>query len=277
VIDVDAGGTSEAVLALMLPLVTALVGGPTPSATPAGPPRPKMEKKVARGMIIGGSALFGITYGASTLGAAAVLDGSPNRDQFRWALSMAVPVVGPFRAAALPQSKGDRAASIATGFMQAGGVALIVGGAVAASRHARADRWDRALGRPVPGSSPNYGKLFATSGAVALSAYIITMAIGASYVSDVNDTPDDFDNPARARAFGRRLTIPLVGGFLAMPKARTHMGAWGAGATSMIQLGSVATAIVAGVLDRREEQRRRARFSATPTRHGAQVTIAMQF
>ena len=269
------GGTSGTVLALMLPLVTALAGGPSPDSAD-GPPRPKTEKKVARGMMIGGAALFGVSYGASTVASAVTLDDSPNRNQFRWAMSMAVPVVGPFRAAALPQSTGDRVATVATGLMQAGGVALIVGGAVAAARHGRADRWARAHGRPVPGPRPNYGKLFGISGGITLASYIVTLSIGASRASDARQSPDKFDDPQRVGAFGRRLTIPFVGGFLAMPKARTYVGAWGAGVASMVQIAGLSTAIVAATLDR-PAHRRRTTLSATPTRDGAQVTMTMRF
>ena len=261
----------------MLPLFAALAGGPSADPAPPGPPRPEMKRRTAAGMIIGGAAVFGLSYGTSTLASAVVLDDSPTRNQFRWALSMGVPVVGPFRAAALPQSKGDRAATLVTGFLQAGGVALIVGGAVNTARHARADRWDHAYGRSTRYPHFNYGKMFATGGALTLGSYIVTMAIGASRVSDVNDSPEKFDDPERARAFGRRMTVPIIGGFLAMPKARSYTGAWGAGLASMFQVTGLTTAIVAGVLDRREEDRRRAHVSAMPTRDGAQVTISMRF
>ena len=261
----------------MLPLVAALAGGPTAEPAPAGPPRPAMKRKTAAGMIIGGTAVLGLSYGASTLASAVVLDNTSNRDQFRWAVSMGVPVVGPFRAAALPQSKSDRAATLTTGVLQAGGVALIVGGAVATARHARADQWDYAYGRQTPYPHFNCGKMFATGGALTLGAYIVTMAFGASRLSDAKNSPEKFDDPERSRAFGRRMMVPVVGGFLAMPKAGSYTRAWGAGLASMFQVTGLTTAIVAGVLDRREEDRRRAHVSAMPTRDGAQVTISMRF
>lgn len=112
------------------------------------------NRRTARIFVGFGSGLLGLTYLGATLAAATNIDEvhedgvvEPHeRDELKLARRMAVPVVGPFIAAPLGSSKGEKAALVGHGLLQSLAVAYLVGGGVMLARDRRARRLELAAG-----------------------------------------------------------------------------------------------------------------------------------
>ncbi|CAN5407959.1 hypothetical protein BH09MYX1_BH09MYX1_53140 [soil metagenome] len=83
------------------------------------------ESRPNRGLIIGGSVVFGVAYAAALAGA---FLSSFSKESF---LTLVIPLVGPYVAAAQASDATSKAVFVGDGIVQAGGVVMFVAGFLA--------------------------------------------------------------------------------------------------------------------------------------------------
>ena len=120
-----------------------VVVAPAPAAPPAPaplPPPPSRRRGV--GMMVAGYSMFGMSYMITAFSGAAIIDrcdADARYDCRRLGRALMIPVLGPFLALPEIQTMTGRFAMVFfPGVMQAGGLALGIGGSV---RHARSRRY----------------------------------------------------------------------------------------------------------------------------------------
>lgn len=235
---------------LSLALSAALAAPPVSEADPDRLPR-------ARKLTIAGVGTFGASYTLAAMTAGIGMDSATSRFDFNTSRALAIPFAGPFIAATRERSAGDRAGLAFMGIAQATGLALTVGGVL---------EWSHAAADPrTPADNPRklVSGLYGTGGAALAIGLMTSIGVGASAAGA---------SQARQRAWGRRLAVPGIGGFLAMPKARSYTGAWGTGLLSVLQLGGTAAILTGYAIERRDKERRRAPFVVVPTGTGAVIS-----
>lgn len=242
-----------------LALACVFAWAPTPNPDgPSSVPKGKLVRAEVLGLV--GTATFLASYGLTTLLASLQMDNARTRRQFERAAPMAIPIAGPFVRIGAADHPLPRLTSATT---QALGAGLMLAGITTRLHDGPAPRGvarSRKIGETM---------VWAGSGTFAL-AYLLSAAGGGGHL----DEPEDENQ----RAFGRRMLIPVVGGFLAMPKARSYFGMWVAGVAGGLQLTGV-TLLAAGVGIRRRAKRSEhlPAVWATPTRSGMHVSLAMRF
>ena len=238
------------------PIAPPTEASPTPPVSAVDPGRLPRARKLT----IAGVGTFGASYTLAAMTAAIGMDSATSRGDFNTSRALVIPLGGPFIAAARERSAGDKAGLAFMGIAQATGVALTVGGAF---------EWSQAATDPrTPDDNPRelVAGLYGTGGAALAIGLIPSIGLGASYASA---------SQPRQRAWGRRLAVPGIGGFLAMPKARSYTAAWGTGLLSVLQLGGTAAILTGYAIERRDKQRRRAhrvRVVVVPTGTGAAIS-----
>lgn len=212
---------------------------PSPAVPVVEPARPKVKRRAAAGMVIGGAVVTaGFLGGSALLGAVLLDSGDPARQ--RMGRVLPIPFVGPFLAAT--RASGQRPGPfVALGVEQLLAASILTVGAVTLHRHRAIER-DLGERRDL-GTSAAVGMV--TGGMMAtMLTYGMTLGF------------------ARERArqgdpFARRLQIPLVGGFAAAARAPSHVRGFGALTSSTLQLGGVAVTTIGAVVLARKRTRGR--------------------
>lgn len=214
----------------------------------------------ARKLTIAGVGTFGASYTLAAMTAGIGMDSATSRFDFNTSKALAIPLAGPFIAAVRESAPGDKAGLAFMGIAQTTGIALTLGGAI---------EWSQAAADPrTPADNPRklVSGLYGTGGAALAIGLMTSIGLGASRAGA---------SQPRQRAWGRRLAIPGIGGFLAMPKARSYTAAWGSGLLSVLQLGGTAAILTGYAIERRNKQRRRAHrvpVVVVPTGTGAVIS-----
>lgn len=241
-----ARGTTEHVIACTLALGSLL--GLASVASQAQPPapepasaQPKLKRRVAVGMTIGGAVATAGFLGGSALIGASLLDAG---DDVRRSMGRVLPIpfVGPFLAASRAREAAQKPAPvIALGFEQLVSAAVLTVGAVSLHRHRTLER---ARGET---------RRIETKTAVGMTAGGVTMFM-LTYGLTLGF------NRERARLgdpYARRMQVPLVGGYLAAAHAPSHVRGFGALTNSTLQLGAAAVTTIGAIALGRERARRR--------------------
>lgn len=126
------------------------VAAPAPVATAPPPPGPTPEEledrrrlQRARGMMIGGWATLGVTYGAALTVGVVAIDTAKGDDERRrmWGRRMTIPIGGPVAAAFVSKTATGTLFTVLTGAAQLTGLTLgIVGTTMFAKEHGRQQR-----------------------------------------------------------------------------------------------------------------------------------------
>jgi hypothetical protein len=115
-------------------------------------------------------------------------------------------------------------------------------------------------------------------------SYLSTSMAGAVAIDRARDLEDDplteADESAHAsdrRAFGRALLIPIVGPYVAIPRADTALRGWAAGLSGVAQ-GVALGLTIAGIV-RRSRALRPSRVAVSPIagREGAGISMRVRF
>ena len=128
--------------------------------------------------------------------------------------------------------------------------------------------------RPRRDPDRSSGIAFLASGlALFGSTYLSSTLIGAA-VMDLDD-----DEAARRRAFGNRMFVPVIGPWMAVPKAGSATGAWFTGLLGVAQAAGVALTTVGAVRLGRANRRRLEQVSVGGTYlpGGGNITFGMRF
>jgi hypothetical protein len=116
-------------------------------------------------------------------------------------------------------------------------------------------------------------------------SYLFTSMAGAIQIDKARDAQhDDPSTPEiesgvdqRQRAFGYRLLVPVVGPFLAAPKAHKAIGAWGAVTMGAMQLSGAVLMLAGGSRYARWKRTRRLTLGAMSDGRTAGVVFAGRF
>ncbi len=234
------------------------IAAPQVAAQPS-PRRPKLKRKTAQGMLLGGAlGTAGMTW-ISGLVAARYLD-SGDASLREAGRLMPIPVAGPIIAASASDDPEQRVVA-SLGVYQGVSIAILTIGAVSEHRHRQLDRFE---GRPrrVDKSS---GVLLVTQGIVWLGlSYGMTYGFSA-------------DRAKRGDAFSRRMQVPLVGGFLAAADSPDYTRGFLGLTSSAVQLASAACIAVGATAIARRRRSQRLSILPLPQPDGATITASMRF
>jgi len=221
----------------------------------AAAPQPKLEKKTAQKMVIGGAVATAVTTWAGGMVAATFLDSS-DPERRRAGRLMPLPVAGPILAAATSDSELRPVATM--GVYQGAGLAILTVGAVSLSRHRRADDhpW-----RPDKSS----GVILITQG---------VMWLGISWGMTYGFA---HENAKAGDPFAQRLQVPVVGGLLAAPRAPSYTRGYLGLTSSAFQLLSAGAIVFGATSIAVDRKRRHMSLLPVPSRDGGQVMFAMRF
>ena len=203
-----------------------------------------------------GAAIGLSAYTMTTAIGAGGMDTAQSAEEFGTYKLLLYPVGGPFAAATrFPRARG-RALSIVSGLAQTAALGTTITGIAVLSKYGRhlPPRRQRSLGAAL------FSTGVATLGATVLAASIV----GGTRLRNDSDDP-----------FWRRMVIPIVGGYAAMPATDRYQAKWGAAFLSTVQVAALASTIGGLAIMRRTPRPMTA--MALPTRGGAQVSFMARF
>jgi hypothetical protein len=225
--------------------------------------KPRMKRKTAVRMLIGGSIATVGLLGAGALVAASQLD-SKNPASRSAGRVMAIPFAGPFLASSRTGSNDrDRAGIAFIGVEQLAAAAIMTVGAVAVHRHRQ---YDLARGRE---------RELDRSTTLAMG---IGGVLGAAAVYGISVAATRRARKRQPNDFGNLHLVPVAGGYLAAPHARSNTSAVLSVASSTLQVAGVAVA-AAGLAMGVRRRNRESRVAVLPWASGtqAQVTAVVRF
>lgn len=235
---------------------------PNPTATNTSEATTKdtsASRRAGTQLMVIGAGFFGATYGVSTLVAAVQMDNPDHARVFEANAALAVPLFGPLIAATRTHNEDKRVGLAFSATGQLLGLGMVAAGAAITASAAH-------KGHPAPQRTRdlNLGAVIG-GGAVGALTYLVTASIAKGSAGGIS-------------LGRRRMLIPLVGGFMAMPHSERYVQMWARGASSAIQLASAA-AVVGGAigLHRDRVRKRQASLAVIPTRDGPRITFAMRF
>ncbi|MEM6990237.1 MAG: hypothetical protein AAF721_07065 [Myxococcota bacterium] len=240
--------------------------GPAAAATPPGEAEAAAKAEAtstrhrAENLALVGAGVFASAYGITTLVAAGRMDRADSQAEFASYTPLVIPVVGPIVGIARTPRARLRFGFAMSTLTQGLGLGLMVSGAAVSIGQAR-----RGIPKP-PRKTKTLAMMGIVGGATAgLMTYLASLSIGAA---------SQKDDPVG----GRRLAIPLVGGFASMPTAGDYVGQWGRGISSVVQIASLSV-VVAGAVRIRQKKReaQRVAVSVAPATRGAQVFVRGRF
>lgn len=224
-------------------------------ATNPGAPQPKLKKRAAEGMVIGGAITTALSTWGIGLVSAVYLD-SPDPARRRAGQMMPIPVAGPIIAAAEGDEEMRPLAPL--GVYQGAGLALLTVGSISLARHRRDEETRRQ-------TSQGTGVILITQGVMWLA---ISWGMTYGFSKSRADAGD---------VFSQRLQLPIVGGLLAAPHAPTYTRGYLGLTSTAFQLLSAGAIVSGAVMVASHKRRRNMSLLPVPSPEGGHVVFAMRF
>jgi len=201
-----------------------------------------------------GVALGASTYTLTSATGAAGMDQAQSKTEFNAYRMLLLPVAGPFVASRAFKRPLGRGAAIMSGLAQTVALGTTLTGALVVGRYQDRPPKPRKVGEALFGV-----------GVIWLGASIIGATVVAG--TRLNERPGD--------PFFRRLLIPVVGGYAAMPATDKYIQKWGGAFLGTLQTAALASTVAGLTIMRRHPRRFTA--MALPTMVGARLSLAGRF
>ncbi|MGH1344304.1 MAG: hypothetical protein ACRBN8_22285 [Nannocystales bacterium] len=246
---------------LLAASVTMALAVPPPSPpTSEGPRRktaePQLGQDSARGFVVAGAVLTGLSTWSSGMIASRYLD-SRNATQQARGRVLPIPFAGPIVAAAMGTRTQQPIAAL--GVIQGAGLSFLTIGAVSLARHRR-------LGH-------RRGPLIfnKATGVLALTQGVMWLSVSWGMTFGFSRT-----RAKSGDAFARRLQVPIIGGLWAAPIAPSYTRGYLGLTSSAIQIASAA-GVVFGAVMLRKHHKNRLSVMPMPTPEGPRLVASMRF